>query len=159
MHLVERYPVSFLALVIALFITIDQGTKLWILSLWEHGQLPTVVTPFFSLVCVLNTGISFGFLKATTPLHTFLLGTLTLVIALGLVIWYVRGGSTSLRVGLALVLAGALGNLIDRIWYGGVIDFICVHWHHWSFPAFNVADSCITAGTAFLLLHAWQQEK
>ena len=79
-----------------------------------------------------------------------------------ILIWMRRlksGTQWLLSLSLALILAGALGNVIDRLRLGHVIDFISVHWHHWEFPTFNVADSSITVGAALLLLDAFLESR
>ena len=125
---------------------IDQASKLWALSaLSESSQS---VLPFFNLHLTFNTGVAFSMpipKMAIIILTTFFLG--------GVVWWLFRKTSSLLeQIGLVMVLAGGIGNLLDRILRGEVIDFLSF----WSFPVFNVADICITIGVCFLF---WSQIK
>ena len=104
-----------------------------------------------------NVGAAFSFLATASGWQRWLFTGLALIVSLAIVVWLVRmprGTSPFLAGGLALVLGGALGNAIDRIRLGYVIDFIHFHWDRAYFPAFNVADSAITVGAACLLLDA-----
>ena len=109
------------------------------------------VTSFFDLVLVFNRGVSFGFLSTAPAFSVYLLIGLTLLISLVLVIWLLRAETLILGLGLGLILGGALGNLIDRIRFSGVVDFLHFHWKDYSFPAFNLADSAITLGVVLIL--------
>jgi len=130
---------------------LDQVSKWQILqSLSGQG---VEVTGFFNLVLVCNTGISFGLLPGDSPVKAWLLSAFALAVVVGLLIW-VRGKDSQLLVaGCGLVVGGALGNVVDRLRIGCVIDFIDVHAAGWHWPAFNLADSAITVGVALLLVH------
>ncbi len=141
-----------LGFVVGPLVALDHWTKMLILS--HKSLLPYRVTPFLSLVYTRNRGVSFGIFPAHTSMHVFLLGLLAGVLSFALLIWYLRTKETWLRLGLLLILGGALGNLLDRILWGSVIDFVDFHWFTWHFPAFNFADSCITCGTGLVL---WTQ--
>jgi signal peptidase II len=140
----------------ALIVALDQLTK-WaaVRYLADPGQMP--VLPFLNLTLVYNRGAAFGFLNdAAGWQNVFFVGV---AIAACVVIGYllhradVRNyGST---VGLTLILGGAVGNVIDRLIYGHVIDFIDVYYRSWHWPAFNVADSAITIGAILLVLDAF----
>ena len=104
-----------------------------------------------------NVGAAFSFLASASGWQRWVFIGLAIVVSIGIIIWLVRlprGVHALLAGGLALVLGGALGNVIDRIRLGYVIDFIHFHWDRAYFPAFNVADSAITVGAACLLLDA-----
>lgn len=137
------------ALIVAILV-LDQASKAAILA-W----LPTFgfveLTPFFNLVLVWNRGVSFGVLSGAGDAVPFLLVGVTLLIVGLLAAWWWREPRGSTRLALLLVIAGALGNLIDRLRYGAVVDFLDLHAYGYHWPAFNVADSCIVIGAVVLL--------
>jgi signal peptidase II len=113
------------------------------------------ITPFFSLVMAWNRGVSFGmFNNLDSRYNAWVLTAVSLVICAGLVAWMVRCADPLLRAGLALIVGGALGNVIDRVRFGAVADFLDVHVAGYHWPAFNLADSAITLGAALLLADA-----
>ena len=102
-----------------------------------------------------NEGAAFSFLSDAAGWQRWLFTGLGLAVSAGILVWLRRlpaQGHNVLAAGLSLVLGGALGNVIDRVFWGHVIDFIRVHYEDWYFPAFNVADSAITVGAALLIL-------
>jgi signal peptidase II len=127
------------------------------LSKWQVVQSLSAqrveVTGFFNLVLVCNTGISFGLLPGDSPLKAWLLSGFALAVVAGLLIWVRGKDSRLLLAGCGLVVGGALGNVVDRLRIGCVIDFIDVHAAGWHWPAFNLADSAITVGVILLLVH------
>jgi len=136
-----------------LVIVIDQSTKAWVLAAFHVGE-SLVLTPFLNLVLLLNPGASFSFLADAGGWQRWFF----IVLALGISVWLVvllrkHAGERLLPLALALILGGALGNVIDRIRFGAVVDFLHFHWNEHYFPAFNVADSCITIGVALMLWH------
>ena len=138
----------------ALVIALDQLSKLWILSAFKFGQ-SVAVTSFFNLVLVYNSGAAFSFLSDAGGWQRWFFVVLALAISVWLALLIrAHGAERLLPLAAALVLGGALGNVIDRVLYGAVIDFLDVHavGYHW--PAFNVADSAISLGVALLI---WQQ--
>lgn len=140
-----RYGLSIALLVIVL----DQATKQVVLGGFETGEVREVL-PFFNLVLVWNRGVSFGLLgSAGVP---WLLSGIALAVVIGLVIWLRRTETRMVATGLALVIGGALGNVIDRVRFGAVVDFLDLHAFGWHWPAFNVADSAICIGAAVLVL-------
>ena len=142
----------------AFVLALDQWSKLWIETTLElHGRLP-VLPGFFDLVHVQNTGIAFGLFPAGREVASTLLLTALGFAALSVVSLYFRSTSEReplLLLSLALVLGGAVGNLIDRILLRAVTDFLDVYvgTHHW--PAFNVADSGVTIGIVLMLAHSF----
>jgi signal peptidase II len=145
-----------LFLVIAILVVLlDQATKAWILAtLRLHEGFP-LIDGFFSIVHVRNPGAAFGFLASASPLFRSLFFLAVTIAAILLILHYLRQTAVkerSLIVALALIMGGAVGNLIDRIRFGEVVDFLDVYIgaHHW--PAFNVADSAITTGACLLAL-------
>jgi signal peptidase II len=139
-------------------IVLDQAAKLWVERALALGS-SIFVWPVFDLVHVRNTGAAFSFLATGSgwQRHFFLLVGLAASIW---IVWLLKRaprGQTMFCVALSLVLGGALGNLIDRLRLGAVVDFLHFHWGPHSFPAFNLADSAITCGAALLLLDAFRQ--
>lgn len=138
-----------------LVIVLDQATKYLAETLLVMHQ-PVPVTPSFNLMLTYNTGAAFSFLAdAGGWQRWFFLGLGTLV-SMGLVIWLTRLKPQEkwLAVALALILGGAIGNLIDRAWLGQVIDFIQLYYDRWYWPAFNIADSAITVGAVLLVVES-----
>ena len=143
----------------ALIVLADQATKLLVLAHFAHGEsMP--VTPFFNLVLVYNKGAAFSFLAGAAGWQTPLLVGIALT-AIAIVTWMLWRNSSRLilDVGLTFILGGAIGNLIDRIAYGQVVDFLLFHLYGWSYPAFNVADSAITVGAALLIIESFMPKK
>jgi signal peptidase II len=145
-----RWFVLAAALVVA-----DQVTKALVLSRFAFGER-LEVTPFFNMVLVYNKGAAFSFLSEAAGWQTPLLIAFALI-AMGIVgTLIVRSpGRRLLCSGLALILGGALGNVIDRFRYGQVVDFLDFHAAGWHWPAFNVADSAITVGALLLILEGF----
>ena len=136
----------------ALVILLDQLIKYWITNIIMLPPRIIPVTPFFNLVLGHNRGVSFGFFDGNSPLNQWLLSLVALAITAMLVIWLARIDKPWVAVALGLIIGGAIGNVIDRLADGAVVDFLDFHWgeHHW--PAFNVADTGITMGAAALIL-------
>ena len=140
-------------------IVLDQITKALVansLNLYENIDL----LPILSLTHLHNTGAAFSMLAGASGWQRWFFVVLGVGVSVALMIWLRRIRSneqTLLAIGLSLVLGGALGNVIDRVWLGYVIDFVHVHWDRigFSFAAFNVADSAITIGAGCLLLDAF----
>jgi signal peptidase II len=133
-------------------ILLDQLTKSLVIGAFRlHDS--QVVTPFFNLVRVHNTGAAFSFLAGATGWQRWFFVALGTVAAV-FIVWMLRrhGGQRLFGWALALILGGALGNVVDRLLHGYVVDFIQVHWRGWYFPSFNVADSAITVGAGLLIL-------
>ena len=137
----------------------DQITKVMIIGSFQLGDSQTV-TPYFNLVRVHNSGAAFSFLSSASGWQRWFFTAIG-VGAAGFIIWLLRSHPSQklFCVALALVLGGAVGNVIDRLLWGHVIDFLDFHWDWLSpvfyqghFPAFNVADSAISVGTVCLIL-------
>ena len=137
----------------------DQATKAIVLSRFIVGERHEV-TGFFNMVLVYNKGAAFSFLSDAAGWQTPLLIGFALV-AIGIVgTLLVRSPARRLLCsGLALILGGALGNLIDRLRYGQVVDFLDFHAGAWHWPAFNVADSAITIGAVLLILDGFRHQE
>jgi len=137
-------------LFVVVLIAVDQVSKRVMLGLVFDPPSIISVTSFFNLVPVWNRGISFGLLGGAET-SRWILVALALVIVAFLIIWLARSGQGIVRFALVLVIGGALSNVIDRVVYGAVVDFIDIHAFGWHWPAFNVADMTIVFGTAMLL--------
>ncbi|MBL8666142.1 MAG: signal peptidase II [Rhodospirillales bacterium] len=135
----------------ALIVVLDQVTKWWILERIMMPPRLIPLTPFFNLVMTWNRGVSFGLFNNDSPYNALILSLVALVICGVLAFWLLHARKPVLAYGLGMVIGGAIGNLIDRIRFGAVADFLDFHlWgYHW--PAFNVADSAITVGVAVLI--------
>ena len=135
----------------ALVIVLDQISKLWIINHFVYGESLAVFSGF-NLVLAHNAGAAFSFLSDAGGMQRWLFSAIA-IIASGWIVWLLRQHAQQklFCFALALILGGALGNLIDRIAYGYVVDFLDFYWDTYHFPAFNVADSAITCGAALLL--------
>jgi signal peptidase II len=136
----------------AAVIVLDQITKTLILQVFHYGD-SRYITSFFNLVRVHNTGAAFSFLANASGWQRWFFVGLGAVAAV-FIVWMLRshGGQRLFAWALALILGGALGNVIDRLLHGYVVDFIQVHAFGRYFPSFNLADSAITLGAIFLIL-------
>jgi len=137
---------------VLLLLALDQATKLWATATLDYG-MPVALLPFFNLTLVHNPGAAFSFLAdAGGWQRLFFIGLSTLVsLVLAVWIWRLPRTARLLGIALVLVLGGALGNLVDRVAYGYVIDFVDLHAGGWHWPAFNIADSAISCGVILLL--------
>lgn len=144
---------SWLALA-ALITIVDQVTKYLVLQRFRLGERLVVVPDYFDLTLVYNPGAAFSFLAGADGWQRWFF----IVIGIGasaFILWLlIRHGSQRMfGFALSLILGGAIGNVIDRLVHGKVVDFLLVHWQdRWYFPAFNVADSAITVGAVLLVL-------
>ena len=145
--------------VAGLVVLLDQLTKGWIIATMRLHDAYPVIDGFFNIIYVRNPGAAFGFLAGASPLFRSVFFLAVTLAAILLILYYLRQTGTeevSLVLSLALILAGAVGNLIDRIRFGEVVDFLDVYigafpqWPHW--PAFNVADAAITTGASVLVI-------
>lgn len=136
----------------ALIVLADQFTKLTIERLFDYGDVHPV-TGFFNLVLTYNKGAAFSFLAGASGWQKEFFTAVGIVASVFIVYLLARHGTQKLfSLALALILGGAVGNVIDRLAYGHVIDFLDFHWRGWHWPAFNVADSAIVCGAALLIL-------
>jgi signal peptidase II len=133
----------------ATVVVLDQLSK-WAILTWLDRAL--ALTPFLNLVVVWNRGVSFGMFDSDGELAPWLLSGLALAVVVALLVWLRRVEHLLPGVGLGLIIGGAVGNVIDRMRFGAVIDFLDVHALGWHWPAFNVADSAICIGAALLLV-------
>jgi len=137
-------------------IVADQASKWWIRTRFDLYDRIEIV-PWLDITRLHNTGAAFSFLSDAGGWQRWMFIGLALAVTLFIMIWVrrlPRTGQTLLAIALALIVGGALGNVIDRAMLGYVVDFISVHRGTWYFPAFNVADSAISVGAALLILEA-----
>jgi len=134
-------------------IALDQATKSFVRAVLEPYVPHTVIPGFFNWTLAFNTGAAFSFLADQEGWQRWLFTALAVVVSAALALWLKRTprGDWRTALPLALVIGGALGNLIDRVVAGHVTDFIQVYWRDWVFPSFNVADSSISVGAALLV--------
>lgn len=139
----------------AVVIVADQLSKWWVVNAFELYQRVELLS-WLGLTRLHNTGAAFSFLADAGGWQRWFFVGLGVVVSGGVLVWLrslPRSGQAILACGLALIVGGALGNVIDRVVYGYVVDFISVHYQQdWFFPAFNVADSAISVGAFFLIL-------
>ncbi len=141
-----------------IIIALDQTSKLWISNNFTYGE-SLHITDFFNLVLWHNSGAAFGFLSSAGGWQRWLFT----VIAVAASVWIVRllrqhAHETLFCFSLTLVLGGALGNLIDRVAFGYVVDFLDFYWNTSHFPAFNVADAAISVGAALMILDSFRKK-
>ena len=137
-------------------LALDQASKLWLLYVFDIAHRGAVkVTPFFDLVLAWNVGISFGWFQSNSQLTQIVLMTIKVVAVIVLSIWMARSRGLIATVALGLIIGGAIGNGIDRLAYGAVLDFALFHVQigekTFSWYVFNLADVAIVAGVAALL--------
>ena len=170
--------IPYIILIILFFVT-DQFSK-WVMTeiiirpslygdigvsrtLWEWladapARLPFTsieILPFFNIVMVWNQGISFGLFNGGQNYGVFLLIVLALIIIAIFSVWLFRCSSRLQLLGIAMVIGGALGNIMDRVRFGAVVDFMDVHMMDYHWPSFNISDSCISIGVFLLIIYAF----
>jgi signal peptidase II len=149
-------------LIVSVIVVLDQVTK-WLIArtLTVHESI-TVIDSYFHITHERNTGAAFSLLAqapATFRQPFFLLTTMVAVTALLMFLRKIEASDKLTIIAVAGILGGAIGNFIDRVLHGEVIDFILVHWHEYHWPAFNVADSCITVGVMSLLVASFRETR
>ena len=136
-------------------VILDQGTKAVVRSAFELHEGSSMIPGFFDLTRVHNTGAAFGMFNGMDfPFKTLILSLVATAALIGLAVYgaMLPAGQRLARFGLALIVGGAAGNLVDRIRYGYVLDFVDLYWRDWHFWAFNVADAVINVGVALMIL-------
>jgi len=132
----------------------DQASKWWIIQRFELFQRVELL-PFLGITRLHNTGAAFSILAEAGGWQRWFFVGLAVLVSLVIMLWLrrlPRRGQSMLAAALALIIGGALGNVIDRVTHSYVVDFISVHYQDWYFPAFNVADSALTVGAVLLVL-------
>jgi signal peptidase II len=145
-------PRRLFAIAALLTLILDQASKLWLFFVVDiAARQPIEVTPFFNLILVWNHGISYGLFQQSTEFGRWFLTIFKVVAAVALTIWAWRAQEKWLSLGLGLITGGAIGNAIDRVLYGAVLDFAHLHWGRFSWYVFNIADAAIVVGVLILL--------
>jgi len=143
-----------------LVLVLDQATKIYVDHVMPLHSSITVISNFFNITYLRNKGAAFGILATSSyRLPFFILISLVAVCVIVAVVNKLREDQTVAAVSLSLIFSGALGNLIDRIRLGEVIDFLYFHWYEHYWPAFNVADSAICVGVFLLAIDMWLEER
>ena len=134
-------------------VVLDQLSKFWMLASFDEYEVLTV-WPVFNLTLVFNTGAAFSFLSDAGGWQRWFFVAIGVVVSAVMVVWLgkLQARERLTAYGLAFVIGGAIGNLIDRVWLGKVVDFLQWHWQDWYWPSFNLADSAITLGVVLLLI-------
>ena len=143
----------------ALIMLADQLIKAWMVQHFAPLERLRML-PVLDIILTYNTGAAFSFLSEASGWQRWLFVLLALGVSAALIVWLRRLRAAVhglLACGLSLIVGGALGNMIDRLTLGRVVDFIHVHWRQAYFPAFNLADSAITVGAVVLLIDAWRE--
>ncbi len=139
-----------------LVIAVDQYSKSVVQENIELGERIGVIPGFFDITLTCNKGVAFGLFSdiSSNFLRYMVLGLTTLIALAAVVYFFIKelSGSISGQIAFSLIVGGAVGNIIDRLWLGHVVDFLLVYYKTHPWPVFNVADSCITTGVAILLL-------
>ena len=140
-------------------LVLDQATKLYTLFVFDLPvKEPVEFAPFINLIVVWNRGISYGLFQQNSDLGRWALIVVSILAAIGLSVWIRRTSAKLLATSLGLIVGGAIGNVIDRLAYGAVFDFIQFHIGSWSWYVFNVADAAIVAGVVGLLYDSFVLE-
>jgi signal peptidase II len=157
----QKKNVVFL-LTVVLLVILDQVTKYFIhTDMSLHESIP-VIPGFFSITYIRNPGAAFGFLAGASPTFRYVFFIGITIAAIGLILHYLQtyaAGDHLLTISLGMILSGAVGNLIDRVRFGEVIDFLDVYLGTAHWPAFNIADSAISVGAFILFIHLIRQKK
>tara|TARA_R110001592_G_scaffold8867_2_gene47906 strand:+ start:2866 stop:3384 length:519 start_codon:yes stop_codon:yes gene_type:complete len=142
-----------------LCLVLDQVTKQWVASSFDLGESLNIL-PIFSITYVHNPGAAFSFLANQDGWQRWFFTAIAAIASIVFIVWLAKTpkSQTILSIAFALMLSGAMGNLIDRVLFGYVIDFLDFHWSGNHFPAFNVADSMIFIGAALMILDSFTAE-
>jgi signal peptidase II len=141
-----------------LVIVLDQVSK-WLMSSWLSLYETVAVIPFFNLTMAHNTGAAFSFLAGAGGWQRWFFVGLAVLISIGLLIWIQKLAKTNMEaMSVSLILGGAIGNVIDRVYFGYVIDFLDVYYGSYHWPAFNIADSAIVVGAVLLIMDSFRAQ-
>ncbi len=141
-------------------LVLDQISKIWVdLTLELHQSIPVI--PSFSITYAHNYGAAFSFLSDAGGWQRWFFAVLAIAVSIGIVIYLskLKNEEKLLAVSLSLILGGAIGNIIDRVLYGYVIDFLDVYYQVYHWPIFNIADSAITIGVGLMLIESFMEKE
>ncbi len=151
----SKEKILLLGIVIAVMvIVLDQLSKFLMLTFVLNEQSVIIIMPFFNLVHAWNTGVSFSLFNNGGVIGTLLLCLIVIVIVAILLRWLYKEKTKLIQIALGMIIGGAVGNLIDRIRFGAVFDFLDFYIDAYHWPAFNLADSCICIGAVMIILHS-----
>ncbi|WP_310621125.1 signal peptidase II [Flexibacterium corallicola] len=140
-----------IALIATIGAALDQLAKIWVVHIYDMANNVFIsVLPVLDIVLVWNRGVSYGLFQQDHPIGRWALAVFTVLAAIAIWVWGVRSSSKPLSIYLGLILAGAIGNGIDRIYYGQVVDYLYFHVNSFSWYVFNLADVWIVLGAAGL---------
>ncbi len=153
----HKIPWFFACLLVLFILIIDQLSKQLITAYFQDNHAEIILTPFFNLILAYNKGAAFSFLANENGWQRWFFIVLTCIIVVGIIIWiwFQNKLHYLVHLGLLLILGGAIGNLIDRVLFGYVIDFIDFHYQNYHWPTFNIADTCISIGAFCLILDSF----
>lgn len=153
-------PVRLGVILAVVILALDQASKLWLMFGADLANRPPIVlAPFLELVLVWNRGISYGLFQMSQDAGRWALVGFTALATIALCVWLARANNRLLASGLGLIIGGAIGNLIDRIYWGAVVDFVHFQVGTFSWYVFNLADAAIVAGVALLLYDSLRGQK
>lgn len=157
-HLLNNTGLRWLWLTV-IFLIIDQITKQWVANTFDYRETLAVL-PFFNITYVHNPGAAFSFLADQGGWQRWFFTAIAAIASIVFVIWMAKTPKQQalLSIALAFILSGAMGNLIDRVLFGYVIDFLDFHWQGSHFAAFNIADSAIFIGAALMVIESFTQQ-
>jgi signal peptidase II len=158
-HRSARAALRLALAVAAVTVILDQASKWAILNLVMQPPDAVEITGFFNVVLTFNTGVSFGLFSEKTAWKPWALSFLAFAVSAALLYWLHRESERVLALAVGLIVGGAMGNVIDRMRWGAVMDFLDFHLGTWHWPAFNLADSAITVGVAFLVYDGLFRER
>ncbi len=145
-----NFVISFI--IVTIVVLLDQYSKREVFSyLTQFPFHAKEITSFFNLVTVYNYGISFGMLN-DLEYGRWILALVAVTVTVALLIWLIKSNDRYLSVALSLIIGGAIGNIVDRVRYGAVADFLDFHINNYHWPAFNIADSAVFVGTALICI-------
>jgi signal peptidase II len=136
----------------AIVVLLDQLSKLWVVERLTASRPFLHITEFFDIVLVRNRGVSFGLFNNDAAINGIVFSLLAAVIVVVLLVWLWRAPGTLLPAAIGLVIGGAIGNVIDRLRLGSVVDFLDFHLGAWHWPAFNLADAAICIGVGLMVI-------
>lgn len=137
----------------AIVLAADQGSKYWVLNILDLPSLGSIeLLPWLNLTMVWNQGVTFGLLRQGSVTGTYVLAGVSLLVVCFLLVWMARAERVLLAIALGAVAGGAIGNVLDRLRFGRVVDFIHAHAFGYSWYVFNVADAAIVCGVGVLIL-------
>lgn len=136
----------------------DQVSKIWVLNTISYGEI-LHVTNFFNIVLTYNHGVTFGMLKAYSNLQFYILSGAIIAVIVLVFAWWLKAENKLERYATALIIAGAIGNLCDRMRFRAVVDFLDFHINGWHWYAFNIADSAIVLGVILLIAESYLFKK